>query len=117
MTSRKFLAGETMSFSKAFPDVQSIRVDVRHHGDMNPAHQSVDRFDAGSLNPTIRCVNPKCQQGGYNIEFTLSELLRSRSTSHSLRWHCDGHEGTPKGRRKGNPCMNFADIEFTVSYK
>jgi hypothetical protein len=27
---------------------------------------------------------------------------------------CNGHEGTPKGRRKGSPCENRFDITLTV---
>ena len=54
-------------------------------------------------------MNARCQQGGLE----LTNIVRF-SGSGTRRYSCNGHEVTPTGRRQGDPCDNFFDVELSI---
>jgi len=110
-SSRPFL-GETTDREKAFPDVESLELTVvqdpygqyaRH------AWQRESRYTKANMPRRLTCLNPRCQQGGLELQ---QIILFSPSGQRS--YYCNGHEGTPKGRRKGDPCDNRFDVTVAV---
>jgi hypothetical protein len=115
-TTRPFL-GEYTTFAKAFPSVRDVRICGEQFGDMDSEMQR--HISSSGLNPatTIRCSNRRCQQGGYQIEHLIRSMIDQRQSQFSTTIHCDGHEGTPKGRRKGGPCLNYAKLTITLTFE
>lgn len=56
----------------------------------------------------LPCCNPRCRNGGLNIERALGTYGSGR---HYLS--CEGHEGYIRGRQKGPKCDNRFTITMT----
>jgi hypothetical protein len=111
MTTRPFL-GETHDREKAFAGFESIELTVRQdkfeHYSRYPA-QREQRFAKNTLPRRLACLNPRCQQGGLDLQ----QIVEFYSPGeHKL--YCNGHEGTPAGKRKGDPCDNQFEITLSV---
>jgi hypothetical protein len=108
---RPFL-GETQDRNRAFPNIEELDLTVvqdkygqyTRDGRPREAH-----YTKGDIPRHLACVNPRCQQGGLDLQRTVMFGTEGQRTV----W-CGGHEGTPKGRRKGDPCENRFDITLTV---
>jgi len=110
------LFGEKVSeFSKAFPDIASLR-------------GMVEEFDFGSLERTmyysesnigeyINCGNPRCYNGGFQLGQQLRFMSYDKETKKKFNIHCQGYEGSPKGRKKYGPCDRHFKVEIEIVYK
>ena len=65
----------------------------------------------------ISCSNSRCRRGGYEIDSSLSEMVRGNLTEKEFKTHCPGDEGSPKGRRPGRNCGNVLHYRLTIKYK
>lgn len=119
-TSRPFL-GEPAPFLQAFPAVAEIVVQVSETGDIPSAFASHGlyprRFHNNELGSLVSCSNPRCRQGGIDLRDQIYFLVESRETRREFSCGCNGHEGSPKGRRKGDPCDNRFQIHISIAYK
>jgi len=115
MESRPFL-GTVGSFKEAYPSVKTLRLFARQRGEIGRPWQQEQTFSEHNLPSTIPCANPLCQQGGYDLNGILITITHAKETEYKTTLYCGGHEGSPKGRRKGDPCSNSVDIELSVSY-
>jgi hypothetical protein len=110
---RPFFGRETLKFSDAFPDIVSLEMMIvqdrfgQYTKDGQPAER---RFTNTTASRRLACVNPRCQQGGLDLQPILSFFPNGE---HSLP--CNGHEGTPKGRRKGAPSRIPLKSPFMLS--
>jgi hypothetical protein len=118
--SRSFLP-RTATFRSAFPTVKSLRIEATPYGDglrYRPNGQpDFDVFTESTLQPAIVCRNPRCQQGGTDIENLLHMLTYARTTDDERVVHCCGHEGSPKGRRHGDSCGNYVVLKIRIEYQ
>ncbi|EYS96039.1 hypothetical protein CF68_22525 [Cupriavidus sp. SK-4] len=104
--------GTTTERDKAFPDIKEMRVVVTQD-----PWQSYRRTPAAptstytktSLPRFERCLNPRCQQGGLDLQ---SVVLFWEDGEHEF--FCKGHEGSPAGRRVGDPCDNVFTVTLTT---
>lgn len=123
MTYEPFLQGKPITFDKAFPSVKSFVLTGREHGDSREIasipieHRSALHYTAPNLPAKIPCSNPRCQQGGYELQWILDAIIRNRDTHYENTFYCGGHEGSPKGRRKGDPCCNYIEMTIELEYK
>lgn len=66
----------------------------------------------------MACSNPRCERGGYEIDREIHMMiLGGKMTHRQLVTYCPGDEGSPKGRKKGNPCENALHVRLTLKYK
>jgi hypothetical protein len=112
--SRPFL-GEPTTFYKANPQVKDIRVEVDEQDRLSDYHSHQVLGQSG-LPRTVRCGNPRCQQGGFDIRHVVYFMIEARETHGENSIRCPGHEGSPKGRRKGDPCGHLAKIKLSITY-
>lgn len=110
MTGSKPFLGETHDRRSALPGIASLELTVRqdpwgHHTDGGSGRES--RYTLGDLPRHLGCVNPRCQQGGLDLQqVALFWPEGERSAP------CNGHEGSPAGRRQGDPCDNTFLVEL-----
>lgn len=108
---RPFL-GETHDRDHAFPGIDELQVTVvqDRFGQYTPdGRRRESRFTKKNIPRYLSCMNPRCQQGGLDLQ----QIVLLWSEGESTVW-CNGHEGTPKGRRKGDPCENRFDITLSI---
>lgn len=112
MTQSKSFSGETTDRREAFPDIISLELHVtqdRFGRYTSRPSQRERRYTLKTFPPHLSCANPRCQQGGLDLQKIVESWP---SGSHKFR--CNGHEGTPKGRRKGGPCGNSFEVTLSV---
>ena len=109
--------GRPGSFREVYPNIKSLKLDGSQHGDLRSQHQEKLRYSESSIPAMISCANPRCQQGGYDIQAIIDGVVYSQESSYKETLHCNGHEGTPKGRRIGDPCMNYIKVNIEIEYK
>lgn len=72
--------------------------------------QRTHRYIKASLPRFEECLNPRCQQGGLDLQ----QLVEFWPDGMEKTFPCGGHEGTPKGKVKGQPCDNSFKISLRV---
>ena len=112
--SKPFL-GTTSDVNEAFPGIDEIEVTIEQdpHG-FYCQHdwQRITKYIKSNIPKQLSCVNPRCQQGGIDLQ---NIVLYHENGEYSFS--CNGHEGTPGGRRKGDPCDNIYKIKLNVKRK
>jgi len=110
------LFGEKVTFEKAYPQVSSVRVEVTETGDgLDSPRTSV--YTERTLGEYIDCSNPRCYNGGFRIGSILSQMVYGREEKQEFFEGCQGYEGSPKGRRKYQPCTNYFKGTVAIKYR
>lgn len=123
MTAKPFLERQSTTFEKVFPSVKSLLLTGKESGDFREIasipieRRSTLHYTASNMPARIPCSNPRCQQGGYDMQLLLESLVSSRATQYENIFHCIGHEGSPKGRRRGDSCCNYIEVAIKLGYK
>lgn len=113
----RFLGGEPTTFKNVYPKIESLTAEVFQHGDVEREHQKHQTFNESNVPADIPCGNPRCRQGGFSMQRLIDFVVCSDKTEHEDTMHCEGQEGSPKGRRKGDPCMNYIKVKITLRPK
>ena len=100
----------------AYPEVASLRVNVRHHGDLGRSPSDLRAYTRSSLPRVLVCLNPRCTEGGYDLSATLDEAIGARAATRQAALECAGNDGVPRGRGRGRRCGNSVEIELAIGY-
>jgi len=105
----------TDKFSEAFPTLEDaiFRYSEYDFGSKEGSGVFSLRREGGVL----RCGNPHCQRGGYEIDQLVRMMMYAHETEREVNLHCRGDEGSPKGRRKGKECLRTVKGTITITYK
>jgi len=115
-----WLANRTGNFGEAFPNVEAIdfTIDDNPWGWYNVRGQRPLHFTSASATSFIPCPNDRCRRGGFDFgTFLRNHTYGAKITDVDQSYPCNGDEGTPAGRRKGDPCMNSFKVRGTIKYK
>jgi len=116
--------GELTTFEKAFPAVEIATISSYEVGKgiyMFDAIDESERTTFGEGVPfregLVPCSNLHCRRGGFEIDASLYEMVREKSTEKVFTRKCPGDEGSPKGRVRGDRCRNVLHYRLKVKYK
>ena len=115
--STPFLGRPTDSFTAAFPSIEDCRLEITF------SELGVEGDRAGIYTKTnltgefIDCRNPRCYNGGLPIGAILRGAEYAKETVIDTTEHCQGYEGSPKGRRNYGSCMTRFKVKGTITYK
>jgi hypothetical protein len=113
-----FFLGKTTSFKEAFPAVEDIRVEVTETGEGVNPRLATSVYRLGSMpGQYVDCHNPRCYNGGFNLGQLIMFMTDSRETEKETEMHCQGYEGSPKGRKKDGPCFNRFKVKISIKYR
>ena len=115
-------APRTSTFREAYPMIESLRVEVRPHGEgFEPFGQQPEWLDVYTFDTVpalIDCRNPRCYGGGLDLDRLLRwEVVERKLTEFETTKPCRGYEGSPKGRRRDDECDTYFKIKISVRYK
>lgn len=101
------------TFEQVFPQIETVLVRVRG------TYQGFSErfYDRHTLGEYIDCTNPLCWNGGFRVGDVLRQMVLSGETHHEDSAFCQGHEASPKGRRKYGECGEFFRFTIDISYK
>jgi hypothetical protein len=115
--------GKLTTFEKAFPSIEVATIssyevgqDVYTFGTDESQRRTLGeglRFAEG----LIRCSNSRCRRGGYEVDDSVYEMVREKSTEKVFEKRCPGDEGSPKGRRPGPRCRNVLHYRLRTKYR
>lgn len=118
--SGRWLSSPVDSFEKAYPTLEAASIEYYETGD------GVFRFDDGPSRycqprplreGLLRCSNPLCRRGGYEIDLKVGRMVSEGKEREELVMYCPGDEGSLKGRRVGRRCRNVLHVRLTLRYK
>lgn len=115
-----WLARPAADFSKAFPEIEEISISVEH--DTLGFHDLSDwqrnsTYSIANVPPEIACVNQRCQRGGLDLQSCIQNRVSQKETHYVGEFACNGDEGSPKGRRPGQRCLNNSRVTIEIRYK
>ncbi len=114
---RPFLDGARVVLRRAYPQVAQIEIKTQEAGDVEPEWRRERTFRDDDVPADIPCGNRRCRQGGYDLSNLVLFITTGRVEHDEHTIHCEGHEGSPKGRRRGDPCMNFVRIAVKTVFR
>jgi hypothetical protein len=82
-------------------------------GEGTSAGRSVMRAKAGSFQGLIRCSNPACHGGGFEVERVLDEMVQKEEEAREGLLVCPGWIGDADRL----PCVNSITYTIHVKYK
>lgn len=112
-----FVFSKKSPFNQAFPKIQSLNVKVVETGDLNYGSSKTHYYDENSAGEYINCNNPRCYDGGFSLGEILRELIKKNESVFEGAKFCQGNEGSPKGRKIYQKCLNRFEIKAEIVYK
>jgi hypothetical protein len=117
-----FIPRVQTTFEKAYPNVESIRVEVRPTGEgfepFRGQKEWLEVYSKDSFQPILNCRNQRCYGGGLQLDYLVRwSVVEARKTEFETTMFCAGHEGSPKGRRNDGPCDTMFKVKVNVVYK
>jgi hypothetical protein len=112
MNSRKPASGQIVERNQVFGDISSLELNIKQ--DLYGYYRQHDwqrkhHFTKADIPVHLACANPRCQQGGLDLWHIVPFWQPGE-----LSLSCQGHEGTPAGRRRGSPCDNRFEIVLSI---
>lgn len=104
------------TFEKAFPQIKSISVEITESGNGLYQGQHTSNYSGYDLSEYINCSNSICYNGGFSIGEVIREMVRKRETDKEGEAICQGHEGSPKGRRIYRKCLNEFSYNIHIDF-
>lgn len=108
---------EKSSFEKAFPTISDIKVKVIESGEGVEEWNRERYFSKANAGEYINCSNRLCYNGGFRLGEIIRYMESLNLTEYETSRHCQGYEGSPKGRKKYDNCYNRFDIKVEIKYK
>lgn len=115
-----WLGRRTDDFNAAFPNIAAIDITIDDNpwGWYNVRGPRPLRYSSASATSSIPCPNDRCRRGGFDFgTFLRNYSYGSKITDVDKTFSCGGDEGSPAGRKKGDPCMNSFKVKGTITYK
>jgi hypothetical protein len=112
---KPFFGKTTTNTNEAFPEVTSLSLKVTQdtsgwYSEREGAN--IHHMTLSSLSRTVGCLNKRCRQGGLDLQNIIGFY-----ESGKYDFWCNGHEGSPSGRNKGDPCGNLFIVELEIARK
>lgn len=113
-----YVFSKKVPFGEAFPEIKNFRIEVTtlSEGSQFVNYTSVYTKE-NKPGEYIDCKNPVCYNGGFSIGQILREMVGEKQTHYEGSAHCQGYEGSPKGRRRYRSCLSNWKIKIDIEYK
>ena len=112
-----FFFGKKVPFAEAFPEFKNVSVEVEEIGKGSHYGPIKRWYTEKNLGEYIDCSNTICYNGGFKIGEILREMVKNKQNDLEITRHCQGYEGSPKGRKNYGPCFNYFNIKVHIEYK
>ena len=102
------------SFEEAFPELEDAVVEWEGLGEGGPPMLGGKKwmsYKAGCLQGIIRCSNPSCQGGGFEVGLAISRAVQEGRAERAGVLVCSGWEGEEQ------PCTRSITYRIQVAYK
>ncbi len=108
-----FVFSQKVNFEEAFPDIDSIRIEVKESGRGTYG----DGFRYETAKEYVNCSNPICYGGGFSLGNLIRKMVSNNEESFESHELCKGYEGSPKGAKRYRSCFNSFKVRIYLKYK
>jgi hypothetical protein len=106
-------------------DIETILIEAQEEGQGvyrcgTLGHPNAGRKIVNSLkdiDTPLRCSRPRCFGGGYDFRSIIHNMAHAGETEKEGSISCEGHEASPKGKRKYKMCLNTLRYKATLTYR
>lgn len=103
------------TFEEVFPQLEDGTMEYTEFDFANDARKGTQRLRIhGGL---IRCGNPRCFRGGYEVDFKVHEMVRTGVWEQAFEIPCPGDEGTAKRRSPTRLCTRRIKVLVKLTPK
>ncbi|CDZ59591.1 hypothetical protein [Neorhizobium galegae] len=118
-TPQPFFPRTPTTFQGRFPNITTceIRIEQDRYGNHSRDGKStIDVYtEKRTLPAQVTCVNRQCNRGGLALEWYLDPIKKDEPYYYQGEFFCNGDEGTPAGRKKGDSCDNQFLVEVRAN--
>ena len=75
------------------------------------------RAATGRFEPVLACPNPRCQGGGFEVEFLVESMMSGRQEERIGVLTCMGWEQAQASRKDRAPCTTAIRYRIGLSYR
>src|SRR4051812_34663164 len=93
-----FVFGQKVPFSEAFPEIETISVEIKESGTGVHDPSRVRVYNA--IGEHVNCSNPICYNGGFSIGEIVRQMTHNNQEFTETYELCQGYEGSPKGAKR-----------------
>jgi hypothetical protein len=112
-----FVFASKKGFSEAFPTIEEARIEVEEMSSLEPQTHYRTSKDEG-LGEFINCSNSLCYKGGVSVGEVLRHMVKENLTEYESKMkNCQGHEGSPKGKKYNRRCLHRFKVKAWIKYK
>lgn len=128
-----YLFSNKVSFTEAFPEIENIFIEVKEFESSMRKPEKDDEWERamGSYSSyprvhrysknhfpgeIINCSNALCFKGGFSIGSIVRNMISKKDAFKDGKEHCQGYEGSPKGKRKYRNCSHQFEYKVTIKY-
>lgn len=114
-----FFKEKPVRFKERFPNIDTYNIVITQDStghfsrDGKPTIQIFN--EKKNLPSEVRCINPKCQRGGLQLELFLDSVKKDTPFTYESDFYCNGDEGTPGGRKIGIHCGNSFVVKIEAN--
>ena len=106
--------GSYTTLTKLHPEVLSAAVRYTESGF---GFDFKDQYRDLSSDGRVSCGNPRCHRGGYDLRFQVEQMIEKKIEEEEVAVRCQGDEGTPGGKKKGQSCDKRMKGTILIKYK
>ena len=127
------LFSNKVPFTEAFAEIENIFIEVKEFESSMRKPEKDDEWERamGSYSSyprihrysknhlpaeKINCSNALCFKGGFSIGSIVRNMIGQKETFKESKEHCQGYEGSPKGKRKYRDCSHQFEYKITIKY-
>jgi hypothetical protein len=113
-----YLSGIT-SFEKKYPQIADISISITEtKSGLKREYLQTGYQDIKKVPGIHPCSNPKCREGGLDINRIMGEMIAKNQSNHEIRLRsCIGYTTLPRGNSPGTRCSHDFAARVQITYK
>lgn len=123
--SNRLFVPVTEKFEEAYPELEDAIIEWKEEGkgigiSLTPKEKEQKfnrKMNVRKEGTLIRCSNDFCYRGGFQLGLIIHDMIFKKEDVREGFMVCEGDEGSPKGRRIGQKCLNHINYKITLKYK
>ena len=109
----------TISFEKKYPRIAEISISITEtKTGLKREYLQAGYHDVKKVPGIHPCSNPKCREGGVDINRIIGDMVTKNRSNHEIRLRsCMGYTTLPRGNSPGTRCSHDFAVKVQITYR
>jgi hypothetical protein len=109
----------TTSFEKKYPQIADISISITEtKSGLKREYLQAGYQDIQKVPGIHPCSNPKCREGGLDINRIIGDMVAKNQSNHEIRLRsCIGYTTLPRGNSPGTRCSHDFTTRVQITYR